>query len=180
VVRALSSFEKHRKSLDSYIGKIHDDASLMPLKILNHREQLSSNVDVPVKLNVGLRSVENYFRRAEVGKKELFIIYETSSDDVCDENHLETETTKPRPLKNYMEFRTDDNEANPGSGDEALDFYSIGALASINIAVFLFEIATPVKNSDFQLFSLPTIYGAKINSLILTGEWWRLLTPMFL
>ena len=30
------------------------------------------------------------------------------------------------------------------------------------------------------LLSLPLLYGAKINDLIVAGEWWRLLTPMFL
>lgn len=53
-------------------------------------------------------------------------------------------------------------------------------MVSVNIAVFLFEIASPVKNSELQLFSLPSLYGAKINELILVGEWWRLVTPMFL
>ncbi|KAK4477700.1 hypothetical protein RD792_016948 [Penstemon davidsonii] len=62
----------------------------------------------------------------------------------------------------------------------AYGFCCRGALASMNIAVFLFEIATPVKNSNFELFSLPLVYGAKINNLILSGEWWRLITPMFL
>lgn len=55
-----------------------------------------------------------------------------------------------------------------------------GVLISINIAVFLFEIATPVKISNLELLSLPKIYGAKINNSIITGEWWRLVTPMFL
>ncbi|TYK15845.1 RHOMBOID-like protein 9 [Cucumis melo var. makuwa] len=64
--------------------------------------------------------------------------------------------------------------------EEVCDLYLISALVSINIAVFLFEIASPVKNSELQLFSLPSLYGAKINELILVGEWWRLVTPMFL
>ncbi|CAN0878353.1 RHOMBOID-like protein 9, chloroplastic [Linum grandiflorum] len=66
------------------------------------------------------------------------------------------------------------------SDDDTSSLYLVGILASINIAVFLFEIATPVRSSQFQLFSLPLLYGAKINDLILTGEWWRLVTPMFL
>lgn len=51
---------------------------------------------------------------------------------------------------------------------------------SINIAVVLFELASPIRNSDLELLSLPLMYGAKINDLILVGEWWRLVTPMFL
>uniref|UniRef100_A0A0E0CJW3 Peptidase S54 rhomboid domain-containing protein n=1 Tax=Oryza meridionalis TaxID=40149 RepID=A0A0E0CJW3_9ORYZ len=46
--------------------------------------------------------------------------------------------------------------------------------------VLLFEIASPVRNSDIENLSLPLMYGAKINDLILSGEWWRLLTPMCL
>ncbi|KAI7757550.1 hypothetical protein M8C21_019747 [Ambrosia artemisiifolia] len=64
--------------------------------------------------------------------------------------------------------------------DETSGLYLISAMTSINIAVYLFEIASPVKNSDLDLFSLPALYGAKINHLIIYGEWWRLLTPMFL
>ncbi|KAE8654955.1 4-coumarate--CoA ligase family protein [Hibiscus syriacus] len=64
--------------------------------------------------------------------------------------------------------------------DEASHLYLIGILASINIAVFIFEIATPVRIPELELFSIPSLYGAKINDLILVGEWWRLVTPMFL
>ncbi|KAL6646894.1 hypothetical protein ACP70R_015588 [Stipagrostis hirtigluma subsp. patula] len=64
--------------------------------------------------------------------------------------------------------------------DETSSFWLTNLLAAINIAVLLFEIASPVKNSENEYLSLPLIYGAKINNLILSGEWWRLLTPMCL
>ncbi|KAL8137447.1 hypothetical protein V2J09_003448 [Rumex salicifolius] len=64
--------------------------------------------------------------------------------------------------------------------DESSNLYLVSALASIDIAVFLFEVASPIKNSEYNLYSLPLMYGAKVNDLILVGEWWRLVTPMFL
>jgi membrane associated rhomboid family serine protease len=64
--------------------------------------------------------------------------------------------------------------------DQASNFFLTNILAAINIAVLLFETASPVKDSENEYLSLPLIYGAKVNNLILSGEWWRLLTPMWL
>ncbi|KRL04718.1 rhomboid family integral membrane protein [Liquorilactobacillus oeni DSM 19972] len=46
----------------------------------------------------------------------------------------------------------------------------------MNIAIFL--LMTLLGGS--QEISLLIAFGAKVNSLILAGQWWRLLTPMFL
>ncbi|XP_049357380.1 RHOMBOID-like protein 9, chloroplastic [Solanum verrucosum] len=84
---------------------------------------------------------------------------------------------RAKKLEQYMKLKAKDIES---SNEESSSFYMIGILASINIAVFLFETASPVRNSEVGMLSLPMVYGAKINHLILLGEWWRLLTPMFL
>ncbi|XP_047319108.1 RHOMBOID-like protein 9, chloroplastic [Impatiens glandulifera] len=85
-------------------------------------------------------------------------------------------------LKSYRNLRNNNFESGfQCSYDEASDLYVISILTSINIAVFLFEIASPIQNSDSELFfTLPSLYGAKVNDLIMTGEWWRLVIPMFL
>lgn len=66
------------------------------------------------------------------------------------------------------------------SYDGHYNSYLINILVAINIAVYLFELASPVRSSDIESVSLPLLYGAKINELILDGEWWRLITPTFL
>lgn len=76
-------------------------------------------------------------------------------------------------------LRKSDIESN-NDGEDPLNFYAVSILASINVGVCLFEAAAPVRNNDMGLLSLPLLYGAKINDLIMAGEWWRLVTPMFL
>lgn len=49
-------------------------------------------------------------------------------------------------------------------------------LIAINVLVFL---AMTVMGGSTDTYVL-TLFGAKINELIVAGEWWRLITPMFL
>lgn len=53
-------------------------------------------------------------------------------------------------------------------------------LVAINIAVYLFGLASPKGMPGMVDASLPFLYGAKVNELIVNGEWWRMVTPMFL
>lgn len=53
-------------------------------------------------------------------------------------------------------------------------------LAAVNIAIYLFGLASPVDTSGMGASTLPVLYGAKVNEFLLNGEWWRLITPMFL
>lgn len=51
---------------------------------------------------------------------------------------------------------------------------------ALNIAVYLFGLASPLEVPGMVDASLPYLYGAKVNELIVNGDWWRLVTPMFL
>ncbi|XP_016555188.1 RHOMBOID-like protein 9, chloroplastic isoform X2 [Capsicum annuum] len=173
VKSALSSQEKQLRALDSYFRKLHD------------RRRASSSTEMEkvtdkyhrLKAEKVLRSLE-YFR----GKDPKFHTCSASDDNTIEEeSYFPTKIInrggRAKKLKQYMRLKAKDVES---SNEVSSSFYLIGILASINIAVFLFETASPVSNSEIGIFSLPMVYGAKINHLILLGEWWRLLTPMFL
>jgi rhomboid protease GluP len=54
--------------------------------------------------------------------------------------------------------------------------YVTYALAGINVLIFLLMMAVGHGNID----AVAILFGAKVNTLIQQGQWWRLLTPIFL
>ncbi|KAL8246929.1 hypothetical protein R6Q59_008145 [Mikania micrantha] len=125
-----------------------------------------------------LQSLDSYFGKI----KENTDQYSPSvlNNDLVSSATREEDSDPTRFFVKNKQAKVDDPVGLNSDYDETSSLYLIGTMASINIAVYLFEIASPIKNSDLDLFSLPALYGAKINHLILYGEWWRLVTPMFL
>ncbi|KAL6640187.1 hypothetical protein ACP70R_022036 [Stipagrostis hirtigluma subsp. patula] len=101
-------------------------------------------------------------------------------DNAKFKKRLGTKSYRNTSIEDYYLIMDEMNFLDMRKDDETSNFCLTNLLAAINIAVLLFEIASPVKNSENEYLSLPLIYGAKINDLILSGEWWRLLTPMCL
>ncbi|XP_073041192.1 RHOMBOID-like protein 9, chloroplastic [Primulina eburnea] len=178
IVKASSTTEKHMKSLNTYLGKLHADAKSLSSKIEKQRTEAVDRSDKLIFRN-GLKSLENYLTKVK-SDEEPEIIVENLEASLSTDAENAAGIRRDLSLKSFVELKSDDAKGDRYSADHASDFYLIGVLASINIAVLLFEIATPVKNSEFALFSIPSVYGAKVNNLILTGEWWRLVTPIFL
>ncbi|XP_073271845.1 RHOMBOID-like protein 9, chloroplastic [Primulina huaijiensis] len=178
IVKASSTTEKHLKSLNSYLGKLHTDAKYLSSKIEKQRTEAVDRSDKLIFRN-GLKSLENYLTKVKSDEEPEIIVDNLEASLSTDDENAEG-IRRDLSLKSFVELKSDDAKGDRYSADYVSDFYLIGVLASINIAVLLFEIATPVKNSEFALFSIPSVYGAKVNNLIVTGEWWRLVTPIFL
>lgn len=68
VPKAMSAAEKHLNSLNSYLGKLYDDAKQPSLKILNQRTESNGKID-ELKAYNGLRSLENYLDKVKGGNK---------------------------------------------------------------------------------------------------------------
>lgn len=169
-------------------------SSQLPAKLITSVERGGQ-----LKTEMGIASLDDYFEKLNTGISSPKKISSSSDEETVERNLTSTPlSVSGRNYKNsgdsannvkLLDKKEDDNGSFPfgdenfhdlESYDEASDLYLISLLASINIAVFLFEIASPIRNSDVEQLSLPLIYGAKINQLILDGEWWRLVTPMFL
>lgn len=152
------------KSLDDYLGK------------------LTEGNNGQFKAKEGLKSLDDYLGKLyREAKPTNYTISSLKNDEITEAApHFvagDFKRQEERKMGSLLELK---NSQASQLYDKPSDRYLVGILASINIAVFLFEVATPIRNTKFELPSLPLLYGAKINQLILLGEWWRLVTPMFL
>ncbi|KAJ0098383.1 hypothetical protein Patl1_21479 [Pistacia atlantica] len=188
-----SNNEQQLRLLESYFAKLKNDANQTSSDSLNKKTDLNHRSgNINAKNTLG--SLDSYLEKLNQDPNFEDNVLSTSDDQTTEGNQVGTpfsiskssERGVKGELKGYKKFESRDGinrlvrpQALP-QNDKISDLYLVGALASINIAVFLFEIASPVSNSEFELFSLPLLHGAKINDLILVGEWWRLVTPMFL
>lgn len=150
------------------------------IKKLNPGRQDTQKDDIPESSRSDKTRNKVTTKEAELTREYFRILNKMIKDsglEVLDEwvKELESEMTSK-----LAEDKKDILDGPVSSIDESYNSYLINALAAINIAVFLFELASPVKSSDIGILSLPLLFGAKINELILNGEWWRLITPMFL
>lgn len=165
-----SKTKKGLGSLDDYLGKLNSGEELL-------------DKNTRSKARKGQGSLDDYLGKVNEASKPKKYVPSASDDETTVEARYFVKRgsrSGVEELKNYMELENADGQGGPeNSYDETSNLYLISILASINIAVFLFEIASPVRN-ELELLSLPLLYGAKINHLILIGEWWRLVTPMFL
>ncbi|TYI56032.1 hypothetical protein E1A91_D11G182000v1 [Gossypium mustelinum] len=180
-MKALPKENSHLISLDSYFRKLQEDSNKGSSMVLVDRSGESS-----IKKGL-LESLEAYLGKLDEDSNSK--IQEKTPEDnqtVLPFSVGEDAIDEKAKFRSDIGFRLRDvNSVSKKSealqySDEASHLYLVSIVASINIAVFIFEIATPVKISELQLFSIPSLYGAKINDLILVGEWWRLVTPMFL
>ncbi|KAL6010797.1 hypothetical protein ACLOJK_001239 [Asimina triloba] len=192
--------EKQLKSLDAYFSKLSETSRKEwnqmdhPFSQLPDTMTKSVEANSELKTKKGIGSLDAYFDKLDMGAQSSKKSFFSSNEEARKRNEeraLSTIGKQIRKSNNYLQLKNknDENDLLPIAGknvqdlqqdDESSDLYLISILASINIAVFFFEIASPIRDSDMGRLSLPLMYGAKINELILDGEWWRLVTPMFL
>ncbi|XP_042520684.1 RHOMBOID-like protein 9, chloroplastic isoform X2 [Macadamia integrifolia] len=185
-----SNSGSHLKMLDSYFSKLQHEKSQQQTTSMCSSDfdavvQENNKIDPVSKLPDNMESHgknDHFNAEKELGSLDIYI--RKLNREV---NSQKNSTSSPDGEANERNLLgSKDDWSNPENSqgllqyDETSDLYLIGILASINIAVYIFEIASPVRYSDVELLSLPLLYGAKINQLILVGEWWRLVTPMFL
>ncbi|KAL0725167.1 hypothetical protein Bca4012_039766 [Brassica carinata] len=166
LVRASSetnTVKKRLQLLDSYFGKLQSEDEKPSI---SRADELDSNAELSAEEE--LESLSVYFDKQQ---KDAMVKPEGGSIA----SKLRKSDIKSNNNSSFQQLDDDEDQ-----GEDTLNFYAVSILASINVGVCLFEAAAPVRNNDMGLLSLPLLYGAKINDLIVAGEWWRLVTPMFL
>ncbi|KAF2313758.1 hypothetical protein GH714_013228 [Hevea brasiliensis] len=127
-----------------------------------------------------LRLLDSYFGKIQGNAAEPSS--DSSEETIAEKSfsvHEDSLRGYQEKTKGFMKLRKKD--INSGSGrsqalqqnDETSDLYLISILASINIAVLLFELASPVRNSEFELFFSPIIHSGVFHVAL---GCWSLLT----
>ncbi|KAH7281799.1 hypothetical protein KP509_36G063500 [Ceratopteris richardii] len=126
-----------------------------------------------------LKSIEMYLEQLSKGSSSYL-------DMKKDENELETLLKEVSPSTQLLPSQElEEVESSLAYMDEAANLDGsessvVYIVAAINIAVYIFGLASPIETAGMGTSTLPLLYGAKVNELLLNGEWWRLVTPMFL
>ncbi|XP_010435757.1 PREDICTED: RHOMBOID-like protein 9, chloroplastic [Camelina sativa] len=174
LVRASSENKVTKKRiqlLDSYFGKLRNE---------DDKPSISAGDDIDQKFETNadkeLDSLSVYLDKLQKDAKSRGLVSSTLEVAKSEGGSLASKLRKTGIESNNNPFQQLDDD----QSEDTLNFYVVSILASINVGVCLFEAAAPVRNNDMGLLSLPLLYGAKINDLIVAGEWWRLVTPMFL
>ncbi|KAK4346807.1 hypothetical protein RND71_033146 [Anisodus tanguticus] len=155
VKSALSNQEKQLRALDSYFKKLHDSTGASSSNEIEKR----TGKNHQLKADKALRSLKDFC--AKENGESKFHTFSVSDDNTFEEASyfsmkLINRGGRAKKLKQYMKLKAKDNES---STKESSSFYLIGILASINIAVFLFETASPVRNSEIGMLTLPMHSG---------------------
>ncbi|XP_010553926.1 PREDICTED: RHOMBOID-like protein 9, chloroplastic isoform X2 [Tarenaya hassleriana] len=157
--------EQQLRLLDSYFGKLQGDGSKLSSRDVN------TETDQKVEIDAEEEELESL--NAYLGK----LCKDTSMEGLVSKG-----SSGANPLSKLSYINSQNvpfGQLNDDLYDDTSNFYLV-LLASINVGVCLFEVASPVRNNEMGLLSIPLLYGSKINDLIMAGEWWRLVTPMFL
>ncbi|KAF1877573.1 hypothetical protein Lal_00040289 [Lupinus albus] len=170
-----SSIKKHLRSLDSYFGKRRDNAKSCSFDLSNKVMQEHQIDEYLGKLNNGAYQ-QNRLPTSYVesrSEEDNLVPRQSFSNDTIRTNFRKQTTYVD--ISRMKGVRSLQSTIGSPQNDDTSSLYLMQVLL-----LFLFEIASPIRNDDLELFSLPLLYGAKINDLIMVGEWWRLVTPMFL
>ncbi|CAM6092963.1 unnamed protein product [Calypogeia fissa] len=155
------------KSLDAYFEKLNPKKKPEPERV---QEEVKLVEKTPAEL-----TDEELFMKSLIEAKEDYERYRSSRKDQG------SSTESPGDLKfqvttnsemNFPDWELEEEQ----TGNSNL----INVLVAINIGVYLFGLASPHEAMGITDSSLPIVYGAKVNELIMAGQWWRFITPMFL